>query len=1185
MSLIQEGIKKGLIKLDDEEKYITYINQNKKRNYSNHEEQVQAETFLKLVLTYGYDQKRIRLFVPVAMGSSTKEADIIVYNDDGHKSPHIVVECKKQEVSELEFTQAVEQGFSYAVAEGAKYVWITSGIKDEYYQVPTEKPKERITITDIPQSGVETLARFKYAKGGGISNGQKLFELTVVTEGELTRRFKQAHQSLWGGGELNPSEAFDELDKLIFCKIWDEKKARKVGEPYDFQIFSVAPKANEKEEERKQRENKQLSERIKALYEEGRRADAEVFKDDIRLSPEKLRTVVGYLESINLGETDLDSKGRAFETFMGSFFRGDFGQYFTPRPIVKFIVDVLPIQHNSLVLDTSCGSGGFLLHALEKVRTEADEYYPNYKTDPKEYNKHYQHWHNFAQSNLFGIEINEQIARVAKMNMIIHDDGHTNVIAADGLRDSEDLIKRTENKGFTYNRFDFVITNPPFGSVIKQTEQAYISQYSFAMKAVDWLNPKSRTTERDSQSTEVLFLEQCHRFLKEGGYLAMVVPDGILTNSSLQYVREGIEEKYRIVAVVSMPQTAFSATGAGVKSSVLFLKKYSQAVTESIQQAKLALQDQIKQGNDYLKLLDKIENNKKRHLKELRGFDNAQNLSGKALTDSELYKEWKKSVTAEYNDQIEALKESLSDQYGEEKQKVIEDYPIFMAIAEDIGYDATGKPTNNNELDFIGQELARFIESIESGKDVFFLSLDVDKTRTFLVNCIDLNERLDPLYYKSIKGELIANKTKYDVKKLADVAFLSRGRFSFRPRNDPRFYNGQYPFIQTGDVVTASETHGDIQYNQTLNEEGLKVSKLFQPNIILITIAANIGDTAILRYSACFPDSVVAIKPKNNNLSVDYLNYYLKYVKSYLVDLAPQSAQKNINLQQLSPTPVVIPPKEIQDKIVAKMDDAYAAKKQKELEAQRLLDSIDDYLLGELGIELPEPEENTIQNRIFIRNLREVSGDRFDAPAHQKELLLPSTSFPMEKLKNCVFINPLTLFKGTKKDMQVTFIPMENVSAIYGEADTSQVGNIEESNGYTRFLENDLIWAKITPCMQNGKSAVVSNLVNGIGFGSTEFHVFRAKTDIDIKYIYALLRLKILRNYAILYFSGSVGHQRVSDEFFKKLLIPLPPLEKQIEISEHITAIRNQAKQLQQQAKDDLEKAKQEVEAMILGDD
>ncbi len=897
---------------------------------------------------------------------------------------------------------------------------------------------------------------------------------------------------------------------------------------------------------------------------------------------------MGYLESINLGETDLDSKGRAFETFMGSFFRGDFGQYFTPRPIVKFIVDVLPIKQSSLVLDTSCGSGGFLLHALEKVRTEADEYYPNYKTDPKEYNKHYQHWHNFAQSNLFGIEINEQIARVAKMNMIIHDDGHTNVIAADGLRDSEDLIKRTENKGFTYNRFDFIITNPPFGSVIKQTEQAYISQYSFAMKAVDWLNPKSRTTERDSQSTEVLFLEQCHRFLKEGGYLAMVVPDGILTNSSLQYVREGIEEKYRIVAVVSMPQTAFSATGAGVKSSVLFLKKYSQAVTESIQQAKLTLQDQIKQGNDYLKLLDKIENNKKRHLKELRGFDNAQNLSGKALTDSELYKEWKKSVTAEYNDQIEALKESLSDKYGEEKQKVIEDYPIFMAIAEDIGYDATGKPTNNNELDFIGQELARFIESIESAKDSFFLSLDVDKDKIFLVNLKELEGRLDPFCYipELVKlDKKVKAKTQYRLRHFSK--YHSSGATPSKSENS--YYsdaeNG-IPFVRVQNLsVTGELDQTDLVYiSREIHESLLKRSQIREGDLLVkITGVGRMAIASVVpqNFEGNINQHIVVIRTGSKEISENlaaFLN--LDTVEKLASKRATGGTRPALDYPALFSIPIIS-----DQRIYEKIQDAVAKKKQKELEAQRLLDSIDDYLLGELGIELPEPEENTIKNRVFIRNLSEVSGDRFDAPAHQKELLLPSTSFPMEKLKNCVFINPLTLFKGTKKDMQVTFIPMENVSAIYGEADTSQVGNIEESNGYTRFLENDLIWAKITPCMQNGKSAVVSNLVNGIGFGSTEFHVFRAKTDIDIKYIYALLRLKILRNYAILYFSGSVGHQRVSDEFFKKLLIPLPPLEKQIEISEHITAIRNQAKQLQQQAKDDLEKAKQEVEAMILGDD
>lgn len=181
----------------------------------------------------------------------------------------------------------------------------------------------------------------------------------MVAEDELTRRFSQAHQALWGGGELNPSEAFDELDKLIFCKLWDERKLRRPGEPYDFQIYT---------EETKEKTERDLLERLKNLYEEGRKRDPEVFKDDIRLSASKARVVVSYLEGINLSDTDLDSKGRAFETFMGSFFRGDFGQYFTPRVIVKFIVDVLPITHESIVLDTSCGSGGFLLHALDKVR-------------------------------------------------------------------------------------------------------------------------------------------------------------------------------------------------------------------------------------------------------------------------------------------------------------------------------------------------------------------------------------------------------------------------------------------------------------------------------------------------------------------------------------------------------------------------------------------------------------------------------------------------------------------------------------------------------------------------------------------------------------------------------------------------------------------------------------------------
>lgn len=163
----------------------------------------------------------------------------------------------------------MDQGFSYAAAEGGKYVWVTSGLKNEYYEVPLKKPKARITIPDVPQCGVTDLARFKFAVGGGTAkNGQKLFPLEVVSQDELTRRFQQAHQALWGGGELNPSEAFDELDKFIFCKLWNDRNLRKSGQPYDFQIFT---------EDTREETEKDLLERLRKLYEESRKKDPEVF--------------------------------------------------------------------------------------------------------------------------------------------------------------------------------------------------------------------------------------------------------------------------------------------------------------------------------------------------------------------------------------------------------------------------------------------------------------------------------------------------------------------------------------------------------------------------------------------------------------------------------------------------------------------------------------------------------------------------------------------------------------------------------------------------------------------------------------------------------------------------------------------------------------------------------------------
>ena len=163
--LIKQGESLGYIKIDSETNYITYLHQNKRRNFNNPEEKIQAQTFLKLILEYKYPVENIEMFVTVQMGVAKKEADIIVYNDKEHLSPYIVVECKKEEISELEFKTAVNQAFSYAVTEGAKFVWTTSGIKDECYQVPKKKPKDRITIVDIPLFGEKFIPKFKYVKG------------------------------------------------------------------------------------------------------------------------------------------------------------------------------------------------------------------------------------------------------------------------------------------------------------------------------------------------------------------------------------------------------------------------------------------------------------------------------------------------------------------------------------------------------------------------------------------------------------------------------------------------------------------------------------------------------------------------------------------------------------------------------------------------------------------------------------------------------------------------------------------------------------------------------------------------------------------------------------------------------------------------------------------------------------
>ena len=546
---LQRAQKDGYINITGAEgkKKIEYITSEKHiESYEDPEEKVRAKFFAELIYKYEYPANRIKIEVVVPDRLPTDRADIVVFSDNDCKRPYAIVECKKEGVTDAEFNQAIEQGVGNAtwVKLRADYVVIIAGgtrrvldVSDKYGALE----REQNILADLPRAYGKP-QEFRFYKG--TDN-----DIKPVSREDLIAAIKKCHQTLWGGGRLSLPTAFGELCKLIFVKISDEQKPRKKGEPYQFQIKTHEPSSK-------------LAERINMLYNEQKAKDPEVFTESIKVDDRVLRTVVSHLEAINLNKTDLDVKGVAFEQFMDGFFKGDFGQYFTPRPIIEFCVKMMKPEQDWDVLDPACGSGGFLLHALDYMRNQAGDYYEKGAVD------YFNYWHDFAAKHLYGIEINDEIARVAKMNMIVHDDGHTNVISHDALESIDKM--HDHNRGFAENRFDLILTNPPFGSIINLAEKPYLSTYELGNN----VDVRGKKKPRKNQSSEVLFIERIWQFLKPGiGQAAIVLPDGILTNSSMQYVRNFILEKFQLLAVVSLPQCAFAHFGAGVKASVIFVRK------------------------------------------------------------------------------------------------------------------------------------------------------------------------------------------------------------------------------------------------------------------------------------------------------------------------------------------------------------------------------------------------------------------------------------------------------------------------------------------------------------------------------------------------------------------------------------------------------------------------------------
>ena len=586
------------------------------------EEEVRQRYVCRLVDSYGYGIKQMGEEVKVTnsqRGQGAARADIVVWRNEedkrNGKNALIVVECKAENVT---IRQAdYFQGYNYAAWAGAKF-FVTTNLKETriFKVVEDAMPKKLEEIADIPSADM-------------VNDDKKikamLLQTKAFTRDEFSRLLFKCHNIIRNNDKLSPEAAFDEISKILFIKIRYERTNSGT------QIFS-------KEEFLKQKKmydavkSKESPDYYQFLFNKTKEdfAKDHLFDENetIKIRENSFEQIVKELQVYNLSTTSDDVKGIAFEQFLGRTFRGELGQFFTPRTIVDFMVSVLDPQEGEYVCDPCCGSGGFLIRAFEYVREHIENEVEVRKEDVKkslftdDYSKlpkkeqekidqkvidafckmNYELDINNPMGRLrslsfdciYGTDANPRMARTAKMNMIMHGDGHGGVHHHDGLLNVN---------GIWEGRFDVILTNPPFGARIDKelkiteadrfTDIEKIKAYEKRYGKENYDNALKQVNDHIDQPildlfqigkfsglTEVLFIERCLNLLKPGGRMGIVLPEGVLNNTNLQKVRDFVESKAKILLIVSIPQDVFMAAGATVKPSLLFFKKFTENEAE-----------------------------------------------------------------------------------------------------------------------------------------------------------------------------------------------------------------------------------------------------------------------------------------------------------------------------------------------------------------------------------------------------------------------------------------------------------------------------------------------------------------------------------------------------------------------------------------------------------------------------
>jgi len=671
------------------------------------EEKVRQDFLRVLIDEYAYGIDQIAEEEDVTgRGSAKARADFVIWRtiQDRHdnKTPLIVVECKADNVAIDR--RVYEQGENYARLTNAPFFVTHNHRETKFWRVIHEKmPKNIEEIDGIP-----------HADATDKEIQELLSRLKIFKEDEFADLLHQCHNVIRNREKKDPAAAFDEIAKILFVKVDIERRLRKGKARKNLFTAEFLDEQSELHDDPMNVLFKQTKDDYKT---------DKIFDPDetINLKINTAREIVKLLERYNLSDTSEDIKGIAFERFLGRTFRGEIGQFFTPRIIVEFMVRMVDPKEGDIICDPASGSGGFLIRFFEIVRqqilADADRRYQEFKTqveaksnlskekktellrkkydeiqetlDPK---RRGSRLGNLANQYIYGTDANDRMARTSKMNMIMHGDGHGGVHHHDGF---------VNVNGIFEGRFDIILTNPPFGANVEESdiilesdispdeeaERLYSREFGKLYieaqarvraargKAIASLFelPKYSNGRVSKIKTEILFIERCLSLLKPGGRMGIVLPEGIFNNPSLAYVREFCEDRAYIRAVVSLPQETFFSIGASVKASLLFMQKFTEKEKTEFDKKRAAAEEETR-----AKYKDEID--------KKTGHIELEIEAAKASRDTKRRKE--------LQNELRRFKREMEDRIKIESRVLLKErfqYAVFLYEAEKVGVTSTGE--------------------------------------------------------------------------------------------------------------------------------------------------------------------------------------------------------------------------------------------------------------------------------------------------------------------------------------------------------------------------------------------------------------------------------------------------------------------------------------------------------------